>query len=247
MSPASPALPSAVRAEPPAALLLDALGTLVSLEPPAPRLAGELVSRFGIRVSEAEAAVALREEIAFYRANLGEGSDAPSLVRLRRRCAEVLRDALPPRRGLEEVDGGALTEALLAALHFTPFPDALPALRAARAAGCRLVVVSNWDVSLHEVLARVELSPLLDAVITSAEVGRRKPDPGPFQRAVTVVEVGPAEAVHVGDSVREDVEGALRAGVAPVLLWREPGDPPVQDGVPVVGSLLELPWLPAGG
>ena len=43
----------------PAAVLLDALGTLVALEPPAPRLRAELAARFGLEVSEDEAARAI--------------------------------------------------------------------------------------------------------------------------------------------------------------------------------------------
>ena len=53
------------------------------------------------------------------------------------------------------------------------------ARRAGARAGLRLVVVSNWDVSLHEVLARTGLTPLLDGAVTSAEVGAAKPDPAP--------------------------------------------------------------------
>ena len=70
------------------ALLIDGLGTLVSLAPPAPALRRELEGRFGIEVSEDEARRALGAEIAFYRAHMGLGRDtgeprrrAPSLRR----------------------------------------------------------------------------------------------------------------------------------------------------------------------
>ena len=78
------------------------------------------------------------------------GRDAAGLADLRRRCAEVLRDGA--RRSSST--SAATEDALLAAIRFEPFPDAAPALRALRAAGVRLVVVSNWDVSLHEQLER---------------------------------------------------------------------------------------------
>jgi putative hydrolase of the HAD superfamily len=77
------------------AVLLDALGTLVRLEPPAPRLRRELASRFGLRVSEAEAELAIAAEIAYYRAHLDEGRDLSSVAALRVRCAEALAAALP--------------------------------------------------------------------------------------------------------------------------------------------------------
>src|SRR6185437_2508813 len=69
------------------ALLIDGLGTLVSLAPPAPALRDELAVRFGIEVSEEAAGRALAAEIAYYRSHMGLGRDGESLAALRRRCA----------------------------------------------------------------------------------------------------------------------------------------------------------------
>src|SRR5450755_695478 len=134
------------------ALLIDGLGTLVDLEAPAPALARTLARRFGLEISEGQASSALAAEIRFYRAHMGDGRDADSLAALRRRCAEVLRGALPPSPSLARVDPAAITDALLESLRFEAHADARPALLAARAAAARVVVVSNWDVSLLEVL-----------------------------------------------------------------------------------------------
>ncbi len=223
-------------------LLLDALGTLVALDPPAPRLRSELERRFGVSVSEAQAAEALGAEIAYYRAHLDDGRDRASLAALRQRCASVLRDALPSSEALAAVGLPALTEALLAALRFSTFSDARPALAAARARGVRVVVASNWDVSLHDVLAHLELAPLLDGIVTSAEAGARKPAPAVFERALAVAGARPADAVHVGDNFEEDVLGARGAGVEPVLLIRDGRGPATSGthGVRTITSLLEL-------
>ena len=221
------------------ALLLDALGTLVALEPPAPALCAELATRFGVEVSVDEAAYALRSEIAYYRANLQRARDEPSLAALRRRCAEVLRDALPQDRRLNSVGIDALTEALLAALRFRAYDDARPALLAARRRDERLVVVSNWDVSLTGVLERLGLADLVDGVVTSAGIGVRKPSPAIFEAALRIAGIGPGLATHVGDSVEEDVDGARGAGIAAILVRRSgaPGPP----GVPTIVSLADLP------
>ena len=64
--------------QPTSAVLLDALGTLLTFEPPAPHLRAAL-SRLGIEVSEETAAAAIRAEIAYYRSHLHEGRDAASL------------------------------------------------------------------------------------------------------------------------------------------------------------------------
>jgi putative hydrolase of the HAD superfamily len=212
------------------AVLLDALGTLVALEPPAPALRIELADRFGLVVGAEDAERAIAAEIAYYRAHLNEGRDRASVEDLRRRCGLVLADAL----GVSF----PVTEALLASLVFTPYDDAAPALRALRGRGVRLVVVSNWDWSLHEVLARVGLASLLDGVVTSAEVGSRKPAVAAFERALELAGVPAVRAIHVGDSFEEDVVGARAAGIEPVMICRDARI--VEDGVRTISSLREL-------
>jgi len=180
----------------------------------------------------------MKAEIAFYRAHLHRGRDAAGLARLRRDCAAVLRDAL----GRPELDLGALTDTLLEAIRFEPFPDAVPALRALRAAGLKLVAASNWDVSLHEQLGRTGLSGLLDGAVSSAEVGAPKPDPEIFVRALALAGAQPEEAWHVGDDVEADVGGARAAGLEPVLIDRD-GSLQAPPGVRRIASLAELPEL----
>src|SRR4051794_3083262 len=78
----------------PRAVLLDALGTLMSFEPPAPRLRLALRERLGIDIGAQAAEAAIRAEISYYRAHLHEGRDAASLAALRARCADAMRPAL---------------------------------------------------------------------------------------------------------------------------------------------------------
>lgn len=222
-------------------VLLDALGTLVWLTPPVPLLQAELARRLGVEVSEAQAAHALGAEIAYYRAHLNDGADEAGLADLRARCAEVLRAALPDRERLRAAGREQLTEVLLSALRFLAFPDAAPALAQARRCGCACVVVSNWDVSLRHVLAVAGLTHLLDGVVVSAEAGARKPSPVIFERALGLVGAEPAEALHVGDTVEEDIAGARNAGVPAVLLRRDGGPGPA--GVETIRSLAQLPAL----
>src|SRR5262249_40870163 len=100
------------------------------------------------------------------------------------------------------------------------------------------VVVSNWDVSLHDVLERTRLRPLLDGVVTSAEFGAAKPDPAIFRRALELAGARPGEAVHAGDDVEADVEGARAAGLPAVLVARDGEAAP--PGVRVVSTLDAL-------
>jgi putative hydrolase of the HAD superfamily len=252
---------AAAGGRPPHALLLDALGTLVRLEPPVEPLRRELRERFGVELSAAEAGAALRAEIAFYRAHHDDASDRARLADLRRRAAAALRDALPATAAARVTSRGgdplavarqvtsrggrnppSLTDALLAALRFRPFAEVPEVLRAARENGVRLVVVSNWDISLHDVLADTGLAPLLDAVVTSAELGSAKPARAIFERGLTLAGVEAADAVHVGDSVAHDVAGALAAGIEPLLVVRDGAAPDERPpaGVRTIATLRPL-------
>jgi putative hydrolase of the HAD superfamily len=217
------------------AVLFDALGTLLRLEPPAPRLRRSLRARLGLDVADDAAAGAMRAEIAFYRANLHRGRDPASLAALRDACADVVRRELDLAAPLAEV-----REALLAAIEFTPFDDVVPALARLREAGRRLAVVSNWDVSLHEVLDRTGLRERVDHVVSSVEVGWAKPHPAPFESALAHLGVHAAEALHVGDSIDEDVVGAQAAGITPVLLDRD-GGATAPPGAHRIRTLADLP------
>jgi putative hydrolase of the HAD superfamily len=226
------------------AVLLDAMGTLLQLEDPVPRLRAALGQRLGADVGAPAARAAIHAEIAHYRANLHRGRDAATLAALRADCAEAMRPALGPAAALAPVE--RLTAALLDALAFSAFPDAAPALRALRAGGCRLVVVSNWDVSLHERLAETGLAPLVDGAVASAELGAAKPDGAIFAHALGLAGVRASDAWHVGDSLEADVEGAVAAGIRPVLIRRD-GERPAPAGVPVIRDLRELPRLLSRG
>jgi putative hydrolase of the HAD superfamily len=217
------------------AVLLDALGTLVELQPPAPRLQ-RLLAEAGFEVSEERAAAGIAAEIAYYLDHHLEGSDRERLERLRDRCADEMRRALE----LPELDHATARRALLGALEFRPYEDVLPGLGELRERGVALVIASNWDCSLPDWLGPAGITELVDGIVTSAEVGAPKPDPRVFERALAIAGVAASEALHVGDKVDNDVEGAAAAGVRGVLLQRE-GEPPA--GVEAVRSLRELAAL----
>jgi putative hydrolase of the HAD superfamily len=227
------------RLRPPDAVLLDALGTLLELQPPAPALQRELEARFGLSIDQATAERAMRAEIDYYRLHHLEGRDRDSLAELRRRCAGVLGQAL----GGSALPPEELEPAMLASLRFAPFPEVPGAIDALRSRGARLVVVSNWDCSLPDALRAAGLAGRLDATITSAQTGAAKPDGAIFGAALAAAGVAASAAIHVGDSLREDVEGARAAGVEPILLLRDARAAPA--GVRSIRSLDELLELAA--
>jgi putative hydrolase of the HAD superfamily len=220
------------------ALLLDAHGTLLELEPPAPALRAVLAERHGVKVSLEQAQAAIAAEVRYYRSHLHEGRDASSVDELRGRCSEVLRRALAAEQALDEIGAGELTQALLAALQFRPYPEVPGVLEELRRRGRRLVVASNWDASLPQTLQTLGLLERVDGVVTSAQCGAPKPDPLVFQRALELAGVPARSALHVGDSPEEDLEGARRAGIQAILIVRD-GRPAVA-GERSIASLREL-------
>jgi len=126
-------------------------------------------------------------------------------------------------------------------------PDAPPTLRTLREHGLRVGICSNASyrpASMHEQLSHVGLLPLVDAAVFSSEVGWRKPSPRIFAAVLSALHVEAGAAVHVGDRVREDVDGAHGAGMRAIRL-REHDDDPDPDGHAdaVLDRLADLPAL----
>ncbi|HYN97671.1 MAG TPA: HAD-IA family hydrolase, partial [Pilimelia sp.] len=116
----------------------------------------------------------------------------------------------------------ALYERVLRPEGWLPYPDAAPTLRALRAAGVRVGVVSNIGFDIRPLCAAWGLADLVDAWALSYEVGRCKPDPGIFLRACGMLRVDPEHTLMVGDTPAD--AGAVGAGcVALVLPAAAPG------------------------
>ena len=136
-------------------------------------------------------------------------------------------------------------EAFAADSSWWVFPDVIPALDALVSEGIRLGVISNWSWQAPELLHDLELARHFEALIISARVGYLKPHRGIFDHALGVMRVSPERAVHVGDSVRADVEGSRAAGINPVLIDRSTHvhahhNDALPPGVPVITDLFGL-------
>lgn len=109
------------------------------------------------------------------------------------------------------------------------FPDTLPVLKELKGRGKIVGIVSNWDSRLFKICEGLGLGPYLDFILASAVVGAAKPSPRIFEealrRARSVAPDGVAgqDALHVGDSLEDDVLGAERAGLHAVFLDRKGG------------------------
>jgi putative hydrolase of the HAD superfamily len=121
--------------------------------------------------------------------------------------------------------------------NFELYEDVLPVLDELRGSRLRIGLVSNGIRDLHEFVAHHRLD--VDAIVDSRRHGRVKPHPTIFQAALEQLGVPPAEAVMVGDSLEEDVEGARALGMRALLVDREGRHPEVEE------RLADLYGLPA--
>jgi len=187
----------------PAAVTVDAYGTLVTLRDPVPALRSALRAR-GVERTHDQVEAAFRAEVDYYVPRSHEGRDEATLALLRRDSAQVFLDALDA-----DLDAESFAHDLVGALEFEPIADAIAAVEELQKRGVSVAVVSNWDVGLHDHLRALGLDL---PIFTSADAGAPKPDPAIFRLALAKLGSPAADTVHIGDS-DADREGAERAGV----------------------------------
>jgi putative hydrolase of the HAD superfamily len=118
------------------------------------------------------------------------------------------------------------------------FPEVPAVLEGLRSRGCKLAVVSNFDSRLPAILQGLGIHGHMDAVIYSSRAGSAKPAPAIFRQALGALGVAPQRAIHVGDSLRADVDGAIAAGLTGLLIRR--GHSPATASSQVICSLDQL-------
>jgi len=100
------------------------------------------------------------------------------------------------------------------------YPETRSVLGDLRARGFRTGLISNHHDGLLKVLEYHHLDSLFDSVTYSQEVGAEKPNPAVFSKALQRAGCASSEALHVGDSIEMDVEGARRSGLEPIWIDR---------------------------
>lgn len=231
-------------------VLFDAGNTLIRVRGSVGRVYARVARRHGVEADGPALDRAFRAAFAQRKGSFLAGVTRPhSPERERAWWKALVRDVLR-RTGAwaaAEARFDALFEELYAAFAepepWEVFPDVLPCLDALDAAGVPVAVVSNWDSRLRRVLAGTGLLGRFRFVLTSAEFGAEKPDPSIFLEAARRLGMPPAEILHAGDLIRDDVLGARRAGMRAVLVDRDLTAP---DGWHRVRDLREIPALVSG-
>lgn len=127
--------------------------------------------------------------------------------------------------------------------YWTLYPETLGVLKGLKEQGYELGIVSNFDSRLFNVLRGLGIADVFDTVTISSLAHAAKPAPKIFQSALDKHAMDPDDAVHVGDSRRDDVEGARKAGMQAVLIERESQLAASASNIPTIQSLEQLPVL----
>ena len=196
-------------------VFLDAGGVLVN---PNWSRVSQVLSRYGISVASARLAAA--EPHAKKRLDTGETIQTTN----DQQRGWTYMNLVLTEAG---VALGDATAAALAELHTyhqthnlweTVPAEVLPSLAALRAAGLRLVVLSNANGTLHRAFDRLGLTASFDLIFDSHHERVEKPDPRFFHIALERSGANAATTMHVGDLYHVDVAGARAAGLTPALL-----------------------------
>jgi putative hydrolase of the HAD superfamily len=231
----SPHVPDPLRA-----VLLDAGDTILG---PYPSFAGRFLAVAednGERFEQAAVEAALTEAVRD--ASWPEAWDDPASSRA---FWEGLYGGVLERLGHAPAERARLTAAMFDAFSdpsaYRLLPGAREVLGILAGCGLTLGIVSNFEPWLLDVLDLQGVRDMFATTAVSGVLGIAKPDPGIFAAALTEAGVAAHETVHVGDSPAADVEGALAAGITPVLLDRVGRPSPA--GALVITDITQLPGL----
>lgn len=119
------------------------------------------------------------------------------------------------------------------------YDDVLPTLKKLKKRGLIVGLITSLTKDMNLICGDLGLTPYLDFVVTSKEVGSDKPEPPIFLAALERAGVSASEAVYIGDQYETDVVGARGVGIKPVLIDRYDLMLEVS-GCPRIHSLTEL-------
>jgi putative hydrolase of the HAD superfamily len=222
------------------AVLFDAGATLVHPDPPVEAVYARELSADGARFGVEDFTRALTR--AWEEVHAGRDIDRYGGVRGE---AAFWREFLNRVRSF--LDGGTVSPEAFdrLAIHFrsasawTMYDDVVETLEDLSRRGLALGIVSNWDSYLPKLLEALDLARFFRVVAVSAIEETGKPHPEIFHRACRRLGVDHREALHVGDSVAEDLEGARAAGLSALLLDRDCRHPEIADRIQTLAEIGE--------
>lgn len=205
------------------AVFFDAAGTLIKPS----RRVGEsyslLAEKYGVKVSPAELSDRFRvcfnasPPLAF------PGASATNIIVLERNWwKDLVRRIFEPWSPFDQFEDYfvELFQYFSEADSWKLYPEVPETLSALKARGLIVDVISNFDSRLVTVLDGLGVMHWFDEVFISSRIGHAKPNRRIFEAALKKHSLNPENAVHVGDSEVNDIQGAINAGMTGILVDR---------------------------
>jgi putative hydrolase of the HAD superfamily len=209
----------------PQVLFFDAVGTLFHLRQPVGQTYAEIATEHGVMVD----AQALDKGFRAAWKSLPaphhpehappQDDDRSWWEELVRRTFQHAQPQMPEPAQMAEVFDD-LYEHFAHADAWQLWEDTVPVLEKLRGMNRRLIVLSNFDKRLRNILEGLEIGHYFESIIVSSEVGAWKPDPRMFRVALQAARVPADQCLHVGDDPHNDGEGALAMGIPSLLVKR---------------------------
>jgi len=210
----------------PKVIFLDAVGTLFGVKGSVGEVYGQIAQRFGVEVSDELLNQAFFQSFQAVPPPVFPGAELQEIPECEFEWWRVV--ALRTFQQVGVLDQFTDFSAFFAELytHFATaepwfvYPEIRPTLEQWQQRGIELGVLSNFDSRLYSVLQALELAEFFTSVTISTEVGAAKPDPQIFAVGLHKHNCPPEAALHIGDSLKEDYEGAKAAGLSAIWLKR---------------------------
>ncbi len=211
----------------PKVIFLDAVGTLFGIRGSVGDVYGKIAQRFGVEVSADALNQAFLQSFQAAPPPIFPGAEPKTIPHCEFEWWQVVALRTFQRVGVLHLfpDFYAFFTELYT--HFATaepwfvYPDVRPALEHWRQLGIELGVLSNFDSRLYSVLQALELAEFFTSVTISTEVGAAKPDPQIFAVGLHKHDCTADNAWHIGDSLKEDYQGAKAVGLRAIWVKRD--------------------------
>lgn len=207
-------------------IFLDAVGTMFGVKGSVGEVYRQVAQQFGVEASAAALDRAFLQSFQVAPSPIFPGTEPQDIPKCEFEWWQLVAQNTFQQVGV--LDKFSDFSAFFTALyhHFATaepwfiYPDIVPILERWQNLGIELGVLSNFDSRLYLVLQALDLAKFFTSVTISTEVGAAKPNPQIFAAALNKHDCPAELAWHIGDSLKEDYQGARAAGLRAIWLKR---------------------------